>query len=350
LAQISIRLLVGVFATMSALFAPSPGLTRPLADSNADLEAVHPEEESTWSAWARQAAERVRQSAVEAADQAQAAASRGIEKAKSVDWDEKVSEARSNMSSGLQVVKSRVSEASATISEKVNQGVERAKSVDVNEHLEGFQRGLNTVSESASSAGAALQERGQAGLALTREYSQKGMESVRDGVSNVSTAATEKLSSAGSSISALAVSPQTWAQFAGVFGIGLLFIMLSLNFLPLLLVAPQKFAGCFTVGSVTMLSSFVIFRGPEAFLKSMTQRDKLPFSTAYVVGVVGTIWSTIFMQSASPIYRYLFTAIFALVQAAALLYFVASYVPGGKAAVNACCSCSGRSVRTLILG
>lgn len=331
---------------MSALFASSQGLTRPLANPNADLEADQPEEESTWSAWARQAAERVRQSAAEAADQAQAAASRGLEKAKSVDWDEKVTEARSNMSSGFEVVKSRVSEASVSIQEKVTQGVERAKSVDMTEHLEGFQRGisngLTNVSESATSAGAALQEKGQAGLQLTREYSQKGMENVRDSVSSVSTVATERLSSAGSSLSALAVSPQTWGQFAGVFGMGLLFIMLSLNYLPFLLIAPSKFAACFTVGSVTMLSSFVIFNGPKTFVKSMFQRDKLPFSIAYIVGVLGTFWATILMKS------YIFTAIFALVQAGALLYFVASYVPGGKTMVNACCRCSGRSVRTLL--
>lgn len=341
--------------------AQPASLTRPLASSStapgADLEAGR-EEEPLWASWARQAAERVRQNAAEAAEQAQRAASEGLERAKSVDWGEKVNQVQTNVSSGLEVVKDRASEASASLSVRVNHGVERARSLDWDEKASDLKRGLSnsfdTVSTSASSATASLAEKGQAGLQATREYSRQSMDSLREtdvvkkakeGASTVAGAASGVITHAGnsvSSLSALTISPTTWAQFAGVFLVGTLFIMMSLNFLPILLIAPHKFAGLFSFGSVTMLSSFAIFSGPQAFLKSMSQREKVPFSSLYVIGLVGTLWATLVMRS------YIFTTVFALVQAVALLYFVASYLPGGKAAVNACCRCSGRSVRSIL--
>lgn len=338
-----------------SVFTSPAGLTRPLAGQPAsDLEAAAGEDEPRWAFWARQAADRVRQSAAEAAAEAQ----RVAERAKSVDWGEKVNQVQTNVSSSFEVVKDRASEASLSLQERVSQSVERAKSVDWDEKASDLKRGLSnsfeSVSTSASSATAAMAERGQAGLQATREYSQQSIETLREtdvvkkakeGASVVSGAASGVLTHAGnsvSSLSALTISPTTWAQFAGVFLVGTLFIMMSLNFLPILLIAPHKFAVLFSMGSVTMLSSFAIFSGPHAFLKSMSNREKLPFSTLYVVGLLGTLWATLLMRS------YIFTTVFALVQAVALLYFVASYLPGGKAAVNACCRCSGRSVRSIM--
>jgi hypothetical protein len=328
------------------------GLTKPLASTadaaepDADLEANYDDQGPRWVSWAKQAAERVRTASAEAAEQAQIVASQGIERAKSVDWSERVTEVQTNVSSSFDVVKSRVSEASASIQEKV---MERASSFDMNEQMESLQHGMSeswaSVSTTATQAAANVQEKGQAAMQSTKEYSQQGLESVRSSASSVADAATGALTHAGERVSglqALTISPTKWAQFAGAFAVGLLFIMMSLNFLPLLLLSPSKFAVLFTIGSVTMLSSFVIFNGPKAFATSMAQRDKLPFSAAYGVGLVGTIWATMIMKS------YILTAVFAIVQAAALLYFVASYLPGGKATVNACCRFSGRSVRTIV--
>lgn len=77
-----------------------------------------------------------------------------------------------------------------------------------------------------------------------------------------------------------------------------------------------------------MLSSFAVLKGPKAFLGILIERSKLPWSSAYVVGLVGTLVSTIILKS------YLLTAFFGLLQVIALLYFLASFVPGGKTFLN----------------
>lgn len=331
--------------------------------SNVDLEAGG--EEPSWTSWARQAAQRARSSASEAADQASRAATDSMERAKSVDWSEQANKMQSGVSDSLEVFKDRASLSYQRTQDNVSSGVEKAKSVDWSDSVRGIQRGLSTsfetISTTASSAAVVVQEKGQAGVDVTKEYSQtarlsvesihltetftKAKDTLSTGASSVAGVATGAISGAGervSSLRALTISPTTWAQFIGVFLMGTLFIMLSLNFLPILLISPQKFALTFTIGSVTMLSSFVIFSGPTALLTSMSQRDKLPFSILYVVGLIGTLFATLLMRS------YVLTAIFALVQAVSLLYFVASYLPGGKAMVNACCRCCGRSARSIM--
>merc|ERR1712187_794859 len=124
--------------------------------------------------------------------------------------------------------------------------------------------------------------------------------------------------------------PATLGQFAAIFVVGTMLISASFSFLPMLPISPQKFSLLFAFGSMTMLSSFAILKGPQEFFKDLTQREKLPFSGGYAVGLVGTLVATIVLRS------YLLTAFFGIVQAIALLYFVASYVPGGQTILNMC--------------
>lgn len=99
----------------------------------------------------------------------------------------------------------------------------------------------------------------------------------------------------------------------------------SFSFLPVMVIAPQKFALLFAFGSMTMLGSFTLLMGPKAFLQGMARKEQLPFSVAYSVGLIGTLVATLILRS------FLLTGICGLLQAVGLLYFVASYVPGGKA-------------------
>merc|ERR1712176_74296 len=107
-------------------------------------------------------------------------------------------------------------------------------------------------------------------------------------------------SSVGSSlgsVGALATSPVKLAQFAGIFMLGMMLITLSLSFLPLLPIQPQKFALLFALGSITVLSSVAWLRGPRAFADVALQRDKLLFTGLYTGGLVGTLWATLIAKS-----------------------------------------------------
>jgi len=245
------------------------------------------EAQPQWNAWAKAAAERVRQQVAEAAEVSHKGLAKGLEKAKSVEWGDQV----------------------ASQLAKDMQGKGAQKFVD------------------AASVGA-----------------KKAWEA-KDKAASVAGSAKDRLAQAGSSLSgltALTMSPVKLAQFGGVFLLGIFLISMSFSFLPVLVISPQKFALLFAFGSMTLLSSFAVLKGPQAFFSQLIQRDKLPFSISYLIGLVGTLVATIIMKS------YLLTGVFAVIQFLALLYFLASYVPGGKTALNFCGRLAKRMTRALL--
>jgi len=295
-------------------------LSTPLAS---DLESG---QEPQWQSWAKAAVWRVRDQAAQAAELTQARLSQAAERAQTVDWNEQVQGVRGSLSQSFESVSSTASAATSSLQERVHQGVEHARSVDFSEqagHLKrGVSRGLENVTSTASSATSSLQE----------------------GAATVASSSLHVASDRVTGAATLAMDPAKLIRFGGVFALGTLFIVISFNFLPGLLLKPANFALFFTLGSVTMLSSFVFLNGAESFLRGLMQRDKLPFSSAYVIGLVGTLVATIGMKS------YIFTAIFALVQALALLYLVLSYLPGGLSFLNMIGRLGGRSARSVVLG
>merc|ERR1719265_1042325 len=60
----------------------------------------------------------------------------------------------------------------------------------------------------------------------------------------------DKASGAVSKVQELTISRQRWAMFFLALGMGLLLLMTSFSFLPLIVLAPQKFAMMFTLGSI----------------------------------------------------------------------------------------------------
>lgn len=143
--------------------------------------------------------------------------------------------------------------------------------------------------------------------------------------------ATAGLQRAGTNIGGmgvLATNPVKLAKFAGIFMLGLMLITLSFSFLPLLPIQPQKFALLFALGSITTLGSVAYLKGPASFAGAVMQREKLPFTVLFVVGLVGTLYATLIARS------YLQTSIFCCMQVVGLLYFLASFVPGGQTVLN----------------
>lgn len=246
------------------------------------------------------------------------------------------------------------------VAQTASQVAEHTKGLD--ESAKGWQtevsKGFGRVAEGASLATAALGEKGKAAQQLAKDLGGKSKERLNEAKALGAAKAREAkekaaaaaagakgaLGQVGQSLSgltALTMSPAKLAQFGGVFFLGIFLISMSFSFLPILMVAPQKFALLFAFGSMTLLGSFAILKGPQAFVSSLIQREKLPFSISYVVGLVGTLAATLVLRS------YVLTAVFGLTQAVALLYFLASFVPGGKAILNFCgriCSKSARAV------
>lgn len=248
------------------------------------------------------------------------------------------------------------------VSKEATKVGEKAKSLDLSEQTKGLQhqvsKGFKNVSEGASSAGAAFSETGKAAQQRAKELGSKSKEQLdkakaasaetakmaKDKATSAAAGAKGALSQAGQSLSgltALTMSPSKLAQFAGVFLLGMFLISTSFSFLPVFIIAPQKFALLFAFGSMTMLGSLTILKGPQAFFTAIIQRPQLPFTVAYAIGLVGTLVSTILLKS------FVLTAIFGVLQALALLYFMASFVPGGQRILNFCGKCCSKSARAV---
>merc|ERR1711865_1272149 len=112
--------------------------------------------------------------------------------------------------------------------------------------------------------------------------------------------------------------------FFGFFLAGSMLIPLAFCFLPMIVIAQQKFALLYTLGSLFVMSSFSILRGHGAFIRHLLTRSRALFSTTYVVSMLGTLWASLVYRSQ------LLTMLFATVQVVSLSWFLVSYIPGGR--------------------
>lgn len=301
----------------------SESLTVPLASRPTDGAQTDVEMHERLGTWARQAQQNLTQ---------------GFQHARTIDWTQQVQGVRESMSTGFQKVSDSASAAGASFSEHMSQGVERAKSVDWSGRAEAMKstasRSFQSVASTASSSAQSLQERlGESNV----------LQNAREGAVSALSVASERVSGAAS----LAMDPCRVWRFVSLFTVGLALVLFSLNFLPTLLIAPATFSLLFTTGSIVMLSAFIYLSGPRAFLGSqeqISQRKKLPFSLAYGLGLLGTLWATFIRRS------YIFTAIFAIIQLVSLLYYICSHFPGGTSTLNMLGRMGGRSARSLIAG
>ena len=103
-----------------------------------------------------------------------------------------------------------------------------------------------------------------------------------------------------------------------VLGVGC--FALSFFFLPLF---PGKFAATFTLGSILILVSVALLRGPLSHIKHMISMERLPFTISYVGSMLLTLYAALGLRAM------ILTIIFAIIQIIALIWYVGSYIPGG---------------------
>ncbi|KAH1121272.1 hypothetical protein J1N35_004432 [Gossypium stocksii] len=111
---------------------------------------------------------------------------------------------------------------------------------------------------------------------------------------------------------------------AGVFFVFIAFTM----FLPVMVLMPQKFAICFTLGCGFIIGSFFALRGPKNQLAHMSSKERLPFTLGFIGSMVGTMYVSMVLHS------YILSVLFSVVQVLALAYYAVSYFPGGSAGLK----------------
>ncbi|CAK7345911.1 unnamed protein product [Dovyalis caffra] len=106
---------------------------------------------------------------------------------------------------------------------------------------------------------------------------------------------------------------------------GVFFVFISFSlFLPVIVLLPQKFAICFTLGCCFIIGSFFALKGPKNQLAHMTSKERLPFTLGFIGSMVGTLYVSMVLHS------YVLSVLFSVIQVLALVYYAVSYFPGGS--------------------
>merc|ERR1719433_767114 len=127
--------------------------------------------------------------------------------------------------------------------------------------------------------------------------------------------------SLGMAAQVAAIGQQQWIMFAVLLAFGCLLMASAIGFLPLIVLAPHKFASVFTTGSLCFLGSFAALKGIGPFVAHLTSSERLPLSAAYFGSMLATLWASLWYRSS------LLTMVFSGIQISQLLWFFVSYIP-----------------------
>jgi len=100
---------------------------------------------------------------------------------------------------------------------------------------------------------------------------------------------------------------------------------------------PTRFAILFSIGNIISITGTFFLVGPKKQFKNMTDKKRLITTLVFVGSVIMTIVSVIFFEN------WVLTLVFVLIQFAAYIWYVLSYIPYGRECCtgclkNLCCS------------
>jgi len=146
--------------------------------------------------------------------------------------------------------------------------------------------------------------------------SEEGGTDLENGAAGAATNRTEYCASLSRS--------QRFKGFVGMLCLSGFFFLLSSFFFPVVLVVPAKFAFTFSLGSICFMMAFALMQGPTAWAKAVCSYERLPFTIAYYGSIFGTFYSAVVWR------RYLVIVFFSWVQIGCLIWYGATYLPGGR--------------------
>ena len=121
----------------------------------------------------------------------------------------------------------------------------------------------------------------------------------------------------------------SYLKFGVVFITGMIIIMLSLFFLPLILISPKKFALLFALGTFVSLSSFIFYYGTIQFFELLFNKDRIWFTLVYLTGFFGCIFFPAFLGK-----NYFIILAFSGLEMISTLFFILTFLPGGYTSIR----------------
>ncbi len=121
---------------------------------------------------------------------------------------------------------------------------------------------------------------------------------------------------------------QNYTLFFVMIAIGGFFIFLSLLFLPIVLLNPQKFVSLFSLGTLMIILSFNFIYGTKEYFNLLFANRRVLFTLLYFCSIVFGIYFT-FVDS-----WFIISHICTAFQFITLIVFVLSFVPGGDIGIK----------------
>lgn len=119
-----------------------------------------------------------------------------------------------------------------------------------------------------------------------------------------------------------------YTTFFIIFAIGLLILIFSFLFLPMVILFPQKFVSLFSIGSIVLLSSFIFIYGTTKYLVMLFEGKRWIYTSIYLTSIIVGFYYSFYNSN------YLFCLISAIVQVVMLIIFVLSFIPGGESGIS----------------
>jgi len=119
-----------------------------------------------------------------------------------------------------------------------------------------------------------------------------------------------------------------YTTFFIVFSIGIIFIILSSLFLPIVILSPSSFVSLFSIGSIIIITSFIFIYGTSSYLSMLFEGKRCIFTLIYFASIIFGIYFSFISKN------YLICLVSAVVQIVMLCIFVLSFVPGGESGIS----------------
>lgn len=149
----------------------------------------------------------------------------------------------------------------------------------------------------------------------------------------------------GAALQAATISQDRWMLFFVLLALGSMLMFLSYLALPMIVLAPHKFALVFTGGTLCFFGAMTALKGVKHFVQHLMSEHRRALTASYVASMFATLWASLYAHSA------MLTMIFSGLQILQLVWFLVAYIPGGTTALgyvqglvidnirNCCCSC-----------
>ena len=121
----------------------------------------------------------------------------------------------------------------------------------------------------------------------------------------------------------------SYLKFGIVFITGIVIVIISLFFLPLILISPKKFALLFALGTFVSLSSFIFYYGTVQFLELLFNKDRIWFTVVYLTGFFGCLFFPTFFGK-----NYFIILVFSGLEMISTLFFILTFLPGGYSSIR----------------